>query len=89
MTRIRFRLISPAILSAIIFPPLGMGGLYHLIAGFILQHFGKTQAAERSFVISNQMIELSIYGFLILMIIASFIIYWMGGSLISALGSFY
>jgi len=89
MTRIRFRLISPAILSAIIFPPLGMSGLLYLIAGFIFKYYGNTQAAERSFVVSNRMIELSVYSFLVLIVIASFIIYWMGGDLISALGSFY
>jgi hypothetical protein len=89
MTRIRFRLVSPAILSLVFFPPLGIGGLLYLIAGFVYQHLGKKEAAEHSFVISNKMIEMSVYGFLILITIASFIVFWMGGSLISVIGSFY
>lgn len=89
MTRIRFRLISPALLSVVFFPPLGIGGLWYLIAGFVYQQLGKKEAAEQSFVLSNKMIEMSVYGFLILITIASLIVFWMGGSLISVIGSFY
>lgn len=89
MIRLRFRLISPAILSAIIFPPLGLSGLFYLIAGFILEYYGKPQAAERSFEVSNRMIKLSVYGFLTLMLIGTSVVFWMGGNLISVIGSFY
>lgn len=89
MIRLRFHLISPAILAAIIFPPLGFSGLIYLIAGFVFEHYGYTQKAEHSFRVSNQIIEISIYAFLSLMVIGTCFVFWMGGSLISVIGSFY
>lgn len=89
MIRLRFRLISPAILAAIVFPPLGLSGLIYLIAGFVFEHYGNTKKAEHSFQVSNQIIEISIYAFLTLMVIGTFFVFWMGGNLISVIGSFY
>lgn len=87
--RIAKRFISPAFIAWLFCPPIGLGGLLNLWIAMSKIHNGDITSGIRSLKLAKSWIKVSIYVSLIVLLIASVVLYLMGPKLVPPMGSFY